>query len=465
MADGCTGSLDRRTDIPAAQPDAASILRAAGVPVIVADRNLTIRFITSQALTRPGITADLIGQSADSLTETLGTRGLDNEMREVMVGAGSRTRRTASGEDLRVAACHDTTGGVTGCILQFTGTGPVVPPGGDDAYSLLDDNETLLRDLLSNAPFAVGIHRGPEHTCIFANDEFRTWHPGVEPLGSTLAERCVLGENPGAHKLLDAAFQTGKAQIAQTTSYLETRPDGQTRRRYFSGVAEPYRTRSGAVAGVMAMTFEVTEQQMWRDRQELLVSELRHRVKNLLAIVQAVAAFSAYNASDKDDLLDRLQLRLEAIGRANLHLVAGSAMPRPLHDLVRQELDQLGPEIHDRVTLRGADAELEAATASTIVLALHELTNNAVKHGAFASEDGVVTIECGSGRGPNELSLVWSEHADHPLPETTEDGDGFGKLLLTELVPRELGAHASFSYRPDGIVYELRFPATMPAPT
>jgi len=328
----------------------------------------------------------------------------------------------------------------------------------DSAFARLAESEMRFRELLGAAPFAIGIHAGPEHVCVFANDEFRDWHLDVEPIGSTLAERCGHHENNDSIRLITTAYETGLPQIGRVASFTGMKPDGTVGTRYYTGVAQPYQDDDGKIAGVMTMTIEVTEEQQWRQRQELLVSEMRHRVKNLLAIVQAVAAFSAPNATDKNDLLERLQDRLEAIGRANSQLIATEGRARPLHDLIAQELEQLGPDLQARVHISGLNPELPAATASVMALALHELTNNAVKHGAFSTPYGTVDIRCEGRQEDGGFVLVWREHSEAlNLGPTPTGAAGFGLLLLTNLVARETGAEARLDFTPPGIVYEISF--------
>ena len=156
------------------------------------------------------------------------------------------------------------------------------------------------------------------------------------------------------------------------------------------------------------------------------------------------------------------QERIEAIGRANSQLITSDRGARTLSNLIAQEMEQLGPELQERLAVTGEDPRLAPGLASVIVLALHELINNAVKHGAYSVADGRVAVEV--AREDGGYRLAWRERSGSlALPEVPER-EGFGVLLLRELIAGEVGGEARLGFRPDGIDYVLRFPVAEGAP-
>lgn len=447
--------------------DLRSVLASIGLAVVVVDREGTVQLISGECERLFGMGTGCIGHHIGTIRTGLDLSAIGGDIDLVMTDLQPRVREVSEPApprvfQLRLTPYMDGPHEAIGCTITITDITEAVERNrrNDVSLNFLAANEALFRELLTNAPFAVGIHTGPEHRCIFANDEFRTWHPQCDPVGTTLAERGGAYEGSSSLKFLDSAFQTGESAFGRMAPHVYTDADGRTVTRYFTGVAQPYRGRDGAVAGVMAMTFEATEEKLLSDRQNLLVSELRHRAKNLLAVVQAVAVLSAESATDKDDLLERLEDRLQAIARSNTHLASGEARPCPLRDLIDRELGQIGPAVHDRIRISVADIALTGTQSSILTLVLHELVVNAIKHGVFSTPIGTVEITCPATTGTADVTLTWSESFPSPgASGAQERREGFGMLLLTEIAPRELNAAAALEFRPSGLHYTIRFPS------
>ncbi|WP_425098684.1 chemotaxis protein CheB [Tropicibacter sp. S64] len=323
------------------------------------------------------------------------------------------------------------------------------------ALAAIEDSEARFRGLVEDADFTVGIHVGREARCIYANKSFREWQGDLDPIGLTLAERTYGLDCSEVQSLFNACWETGQNQQARFLPARTPNADGSVNLRYFTGQALPYRDQNGKMIGIIATGIEVTEEKVLRDRQEIMLSELRHRVMNLLAVVQAVAVFCAESAVDKDDLLDKLQERLEAIARANEFLSSNTGGGRHLSELVALELDQLEASTRARFSLHGDDPELDNRSASALSLALHELTNNALKYGAFSGKAGTVSVACTHDRKKQQITLVWSEDAGRSTPLAKPEKTGFGTVLLMELVPHQFGTKADMEYRKEGIRYTL----------
>jgi PAS domain S-box-containing protein len=218
-------------------------------------------------------------------------------------------------------------------------------------------------------------------------------------------------------------------------------------------------------AGEIAFAREVAER-AWSgltrvetdEQQRILNRELSHRLKNTLAIVQAIASQTLRNVTDVDAAKEALAARLIALGKAHDILLAG------VHESAEMEAVMRGAlSIHDdrqpgRFHLSGPSITLGAKAALSLALMLHELATNAVKYGALSVPDGRVmlawTLEPGVG-GPI-VTLSWTE-ADGPLV-TPPARKGFGSRLIERGLVGAVGGTISLDYAPTGLVCRVVAP-------
>ena len=179
----------------------------------------------------------------------------------------------------------------------------------------------------------------------------------------------------------------------------------------------------------------------------------RHRTRNLLAVVRALAGASRPDES-AEDLRRRFNARLEALGRAESLLPEqeGEAAPT-LDQLVLGELRSWRLEEDGRVSLAGPTVALRPTAVRLLALALHELAANAVEHGALAQDGGRLAIAW-SREGPNVL-MDWRETRASACALRPS---GFGRELIEEGLPHQLGAQVSYSLAPEGLVCRIVAP-------
>src|SRR5262249_7498843 len=126
-------------------------------------------------------------------------------------------------------------------------------------------------------------------------------------------------------------------------------------------------------------------------RQRLLMSELTHRVRNILAVIQAIARYTLRSNVPKEQLLDRFEGRLSALAGAHTLLVQSEWKGADLRDLARQQLQAHATDNPERVRIDGEPILLPPDVATPFGLVLHELATNAAKHGALSNHTGKVT--------------------------------------------------------------------------
>ncbi|HEX8232199.1 MAG TPA: HWE histidine kinase domain-containing protein [Caulobacteraceae bacterium] len=204
-----------------------------------------------------------------------------------------------------------------------------------------------------------------------------------------------------------------------------------------------------------ALEQEVRERRALEHHRELLLGELNHRVKNVLAVVAGIAAQTARASPTVAAFSESFGARLRSLAQAHDLLTERSWLPTPLRAVAEAVLDAyLGQG--GRVSLEGPELSLEPKAAVSLGLVLHELMTNAVKHGALAGAEGAVRLRWEAPE-PSQARLVWSESGVAGL--TAPGREGFGFKMISVLAPRDLGGRAGLEWRPEGVEYELCFPA------
>jgi two-component system CheB/CheR fusion protein len=217
----------------------------------------------------------------------------------------------------------------------------------------------------------------------------------------------------------------------------------------------PIRDDSGAVVAIVPSAIDVTERRRAEQRKDMLLAELQHRVKNVLATVQSVAHFVARVSDDKDALVEGLRDRLAAIARAHDALTAREWRPQTLRSLVAAEVEAFVAGGRGRVTYRGADVALGPSDALAMAMAIHELVTNALKHGALSAPTGAVEVRVEAGEDGEPRTVTWRESGGPPVAPPARRG--FGSFLLTRVLARELDAEVRLEHSPDGLRCEIAF--------
>lgn len=210
---------------------------------------------------------------------------------------------------------------------------------------------------------------------------------------------------------------------------------------------------------------EATEKaQQAEARLEMMVAELQHRTRNLIAVVSAIANRTMARTGPTEAFRTQFNARLAALSRVQGLLSRADVEPITIGALIRMELDALGAEASDdRITLVGPSVVVRDTVVQTMALAIHELATNARKHGALAADDGVLTITW-SVRQDDEASnlvLEWVEEGVDRAPK--EEGSaqrGYGRELIERALPYTLNATTSFELNDDGVRCTIDMPLT-----
>jgi two-component sensor histidine kinase len=205
---------------------------------------------------------------------------------------------------------------------------------------------------------------------------------------------------------------------------------------------------SGLVAAMLRRTLVALTRA--EDRQQLLIHELNHRVKNTLATVQSLAIQTARTSGGFEEFQPLFSARLTALASAHDLLTRRNWEGAELGGLLREVAAPYDPD-GMRIGTTGPPVALSPNTAVTLSLALHELVTNAVKHGALAGQQGRVDVEW--NYVDDLLEFEWRERGAAAPPQPA--GQGFGTRLL-KAVARELDADVTSEIAPSGLTYRWR---------
>ncbi len=206
---------------------------------------------------------------------------------------------------------------------------------------------------------------------------------------------------------------------------------------------------SGRFVLLKGLTRDITERKRAEERQDMLIAEFDHRVKNILARVAVVAMYTRQGSRSMDEFIQTLDGRIQSMATAHSLLSQSRWNGAGLTELVRH---QLAPYATDaNTTVSGPDVMLTAAATQAVAMVLHELVTNAAKYGALSSPNGRVSVHWDplSGGGTPTLAIAWRETGGPPIAPSVQSG--YGTSLIRDLIPHELGGTVDLVMGPDGV--------------
>jgi two-component system, chemotaxis family, CheB/CheR fusion protein len=236
--------------------------------------------------------------------------------------------------------------------------------------------------------------------------------------------------------------------------------NGEVRHRAKDGRELTIETRivldtSGSRKLALESTRDITERRRWEQEQRLLLSELSHRVKNTLTVVQAIASQTMRSSGGREDFAERFNGRISALARAHSLLVESNWRGTDFGELVRGQLKPYASEESDRLSVEGPPVILAAEQATAFGLVLHELATNAVKHGSLSRPGGTVSVTwtIGPGNPRRVLTVEWKEKGAPAVKAPL--ANGFGSSLIERGIP---GATVDRQFHRDGVVCTITVP-------
>ena len=197
------------------------------------------------------------------------------------------------------------------------------------------------------------------------------------------------------------------------------------------------------------------ERRVAQEDQLLLVAELNHRVKNVLAVIRSLVRQSQQVATSIEGFTADLQSRIHALAKAHDLLTQAHWKQAPLRGLVDVEAEAWTEPGDPRLLIEGPPVMVEARAYQTLALVLHELMTNAAKYGALSVRDGRLTIAW-SLEKTGDLVLTWTERGGPDVRSPTRRG--FGTIVIEQSVPFELQGEASIAYPVEGVAARFKIP-------
>jgi PAS domain S-box-containing protein len=215
--------------------------------------------------------------------------------------------------------------------------------------------------------------------------------------------------------------------------------------------------REAEIEGAVCTFVDVTERKHAEAQQHLLIHEMAHRVKNTLAMVQAIVGQSLRNSPAAQPVVKSIGQRLVALGNAHSMLIKTRGGNAPLAQVIEGAIAVHRPGT-DRIQTTGPNIDVGAKAALGITMALHELCTNAAKYGALSKDTGRVIIEWVilGGAADSRFHMRWTEQGGPPVTPPTRQG--FGSRLITESVGPDLKGQATLAFESEGVVWVLDAP-------
>jgi len=229
------------------------------------------------------------------------------------------------------------------------------------------------------------------------------------------------------------------------------------RKRFFLLSAGPLLNDARQTVGSIVTLTDITARKRAEDQQTMLVAELNHRVKNILAIVQSVAAQTVRGSSSLETFNVAFSGRIKALALAHDVLTRTRWIGIGLNELLAAVLGPYRGADETRVALEGPPVLLPARAVMPLSMVVHEMATNASKYGALSVSLGAVRINWTvKDNGMSWVEISWIEQGGPKVAPRT--ATGFGTKLIDRVVSYDLDGKAELTFKPEGVRAVLRFP-------
>ncbi len=195
---------------------------------------------------------------------------------------------------------------------------------------------------------------------------------------------------------------------------------------------------------------DVTDRKHAEERLRLVMREVSHRAKNMLAVIQAIARNSS--RLTPTDFMERFSDRIHALGASMDLLVNNEWRGAEIEDLVRSQLAHFEDLVGTRIRLSGPRLRVTASAAQTLGMALHELGTNAGKYGALSNRSGQVSISWGLEHGPT-FWITWQETGGPTVEAPTRKG--FGSVVIDSMIRATFSTSTDIEFAPGGMKWHF----------
>ena len=291
-------------------------------------------------------------------------------------------------------------------------------------------------DIMQISPGYAAVHGLPDGTLESTRSEWKTrTHPEDAARVEELRIK-ALSERKDEYGVEYRIFRSGELRWIESRSFISYTADGHPQR-------------------VVGVNIDITERKRAEDHQRVLVAELDHRVKNVLATVRAVAGHTLDASSSMEHFVAALDGRIKSM--ASMHELLSRRRWRglPLAELLRLELAPYATRNNTEIV--GPEMVLSAEFGHAVAMVVHELVTNAAKYGALSTSLGRVSVQWYlNGNSRDGLVIEWQESGG-PTVEAPRKS-GYGSTVVSDLIPYELGGTVKLAFPPEGVRCRLEVP-------
>lgn len=264
---------------------------------------------------------------------------------------------------------------------------------------------------------------------------------------------CIHPDDRARHRTHVKSVRPESPSYADAFRFI--RPDG--REVWLEETATADFNAAGRPVRLKGLTRDITARKQAEARQDLLIAELDHRVKNVLARVAVVAMYTREGSRSMDEFVRALDGRIQSMAAAHALLSQSRWHGVGLTDLVRHQFAPYATEAN--IAISGPDVMLGAAETQAVAMVIHELVTNAAKYGALSTSGGRISLswQCEiRAEAPSRLQIEWRETGGPPIAAVVRPG--YGTSLVRELIPHELGGKVDLELASAGAVCRIEIP-------
>ncbi|MBO6638136.1 MAG: PAS domain-containing protein [Roseitalea sp.] len=231
--------------------------------------------------------------------------------------------------------------------------------------------------------------------------------------------------------------------------------------RWLRGIGEAHQCdEDGKATVIVGLNMDASEEKETEARLMAIVGEMRHRIKNSLAMVNSLAAATARESGAIDDFVEKFRGRIDALAAAQRAI--GTTGDTHLVDLRAAIEGAMAPFVatadwQRRITVDIADTAVAPSLGQALALTIYELATNAIKYGALLYDDGTIALKCSFSDNQQALVISWREAHDGAQTDVRATGTGFGTRLIDRLIAAENGV-IDRRHLKSGYMVELTFP-------
>ncbi|MDQ2703995.1 MAG: PAS domain-containing protein [Pseudomonadota bacterium] len=448
------GELAHRVEeLARANSDLKNLLESTQIATVFLDNDLRITSFTPAMTDILHLIESDVGRPIHHIARKIAYDDLETDVRKVIRTLSSVERETFNPQNqahylTRILPYRSINNVIEGAVVTFLDVTQL-----SRAEERLRESEARLRAIVEGIPQLVWRAMDGGHWTWVSPQWTQFTGQAAEDARNLGWLEVVAPEDRG--RVLDAWKKAERTGVLSIEHKLWNVREGSYRAVHLK--AAPVKRDERAPLEWFGTATDVDELLRLQERQQVLLHELQHRVRNVLAVVRSVAQRTGKSADTVQSYADALEGRISAMARTQNVLTSAPDATLDLNELIREELSAQANGMDGQVAVSGPKVALCGKAAESLSLALHELATNTAKHGALSSSKGHVDVswKVTDVRGTPSLWLSWRETG---FAVASPGKRGFGSELIEKVVPYEFGGTGSLEFGSEGMTCSLMLP-------